>query len=355
MTDETELAPETGTRPLLLVALVLLTFLGLSAASLALPHDPYIRYQQLADTLHEPAISSYERLHFDDTPIDIALIGNSRLNSGVIDSLLGSELEARLGRPVNVVNLSLPQEGRNAHYALANELVESHPEIRLIILSAIEQMPREGHPAFRSIADAGDAVRAPVLVNRSYLDDLAFQPFRQISLFVQTQLPETFGVHRDYTAPPPAAGEQPDPTTDIPPWELAEGGSRQPQTEDQIRTAARARVWGINDTLLPEWGADFEFADERAYTRRIADLAEANGTKLAFLYLPIFENPEPLRQEGFYTDLGSVFSATFISDQFPMYRDYGHLNGEGSQTLTRWLAGQLVESGTFPAEQGEGE
>ena len=355
MTDFNDTQPETGSNPFWLIGLVLLAFLGFSAASIALPHDPYIRYQQLGDTMHAETIGNYEKLHFDNTPIDIAIIGNSRLRSGVISDLLSAELEDDLGAKPNVINLSMAQEGRNAHFSLARELLETHPETKLIILSAIEQMPREGHPSFRTIANSGDVLRAPLLVNRTYLDDLVFLPFRQMSLFAQTQLPKTFGVRREYSpAPAENATLQSEAESWIPPWELEWGAFPSRQTEEQIRAAAIARVTGINDQLLPEWAADFEFTHERAYTGQIAKMAGETGTRLAFLYLPIFENPEPLRQLGYYEDLGPVFSATHLADDAEIFRDYGHFNPDGSMQLTRWLAEQIIERETLPAA-GDGE
>ncbi|MEM9311375.1 MAG: hypothetical protein AAGA34_07995, partial [Pseudomonadota bacterium] len=62
------------------VGLTLLAALGLS---LFLPHDRYTRYQQLGDTLHFRSIWAYERIVYDPAPIDIAILGNSRLRAGV--------------------------------------------------------------------------------------------------------------------------------------------------------------------------------------------------------------------------------------------------------------------------------
>ena len=164
-----------------MLGIVLLAFVGLALLTMLLPHDRYARYQQLSDSLHFRSIWAYERIVFDDTPIDIAIIGNSRLQSAVSAPVLSERLSEQLGRPVRAVNLSLPQEGRNAHYSVARLLFEHHPDVELVVLSAIEAMPREGHPAFRNIADAGDVLAAPVLINRSFGDDLAFIPFRQMS------------------------------------------------------------------------------------------------------------------------------------------------------------------------------
>lgn len=106
------------------IALVLATFVALCFGTVLLPHDPYIRYQQLAKTIQFPAVWGYERIAFDPTPVDVAIVGNSRLQASVSAPQLSQELTQKLGRPVNVANFSMPQEGRNAHYVIVRNLLE---------------------------------------------------------------------------------------------------------------------------------------------------------------------------------------------------------------------------------------
>ena len=85
---------------------VLLLVLALFAGTVALPHNPYIRYQMLRNTLHERAQWIYERTHFDPTPIDIIVVGPSRSASAIDAPLLSQLLSDRLGRPIHTVNLT---------------------------------------------------------------------------------------------------------------------------------------------------------------------------------------------------------------------------------------------------------
>jgi hypothetical protein len=337
-------------RPWLLLALVAASFFGLSLATLALPHDPLVRYQQLAPTLHFRSIWSYERVALDDTPIDIAVIGNSRLQSAISAPVLQARLSERLGRPVRVANLSLPQEGRNAHYAMAKQLFVHHPEVKLVLLSAIEDMPREGHPAFRNIADAGDVVAAPVLINRSYLEDLAFVPYRQMSLFVQTLMPETFGVG----AYDGAKYVGPDYDTTLSYVSPTRGFIDKDVVipAEVLRPPAQERARSITPAVLPKSLAAQEYAIEYHYTRAIADLAKANGSAVGFIYLPIFEFPEPLRQEPFYRSIGPVITADCIAPRSELYSDYGHLNRTGAHEVSRMLGDTLARLGWLDECEG---
>ena len=80
--------------------------------------NPYQRWQLLDGTIHANARWIYERIHFDPTPIDVVLLGPSRMGAGVNAPRLAKALDAR-GLPANVVNFSLPEAGRNMNWAVA--------------------------------------------------------------------------------------------------------------------------------------------------------------------------------------------------------------------------------------------
>lgn len=326
------------------IGLVFLTFAGLWIAAALLPHDPYVRYQQLAETIQFPAVWGYERIVFDPAPIDVAVVGNSRLQAAISAPQLSQELTQNLGRPVRVANLSMPQEGRNAHYAIVRNLLEHRPEVKLIVLSAIEQMPREGHPAFRSIAEAGDLATAPMLVNRDWLEDLSQIPFRQMSLFVQTQWPAPFGVTRQFRQGA-YFGTGYDSTFSFrsPTGNFVDRDSVVPAAE--LLPPARARAQSITPPLLPPAAADMEFTVERIYTRKIARLAQAKGVRIAFLYAPIYHYPLPLKDQPFYEAIGPVAQAKFLSGHADWYSDYGHLNRRGAVQATSTLADFIAAQG----------
>jgi len=335
--------------PWLLLALVVASFFGLAAATLLLPHDPYVRYQQLAPTLHFRTVWTYERLAFDKTPIDIAIIGNSRLQSGIAAPVMQARLSERLGRPVHVANLAMPQEGRNSHAVIAQQLFKHHPEVKLVLLSAIEAMPRESHPAFRNIAEAPAIVGAPVLINRSYLDDLAFVPFRQMSLFVQTRFPDAFGIRafsgEDYF------GTDFDTTKSFVSPTAGFVDMERTNTTQALRPSAQERVRSITPPKLPSALSWMEFPVELHYTNAIVARARASGTAVGFIYLPIFENPEPLRQEAYYRGFGPVFTAGCVAADAVNFSDYGHLNRPAAHRVSAMMADALLRAGWKPGEK----
>lgn len=333
--DDAVAAPK-WTRPLWLALAMLASALLAAAALIALPHDPYIRYQQLAKTIQFRSQWVYERIELDPTPIDIAIIGNSRLGAGISGPQLQARLRERLGRPIHVANLSMPQEGRNIHYVIAKRLLARRPEVKLIILSAIEQMPRDGHPAFRDLADAGDVLAAPPIVNRDYLTAVAALPYRQLALFVQSRAPAAFG---DATRLDPRRypGTDFDSTKS---FRLPDGRivDREKTHGAEELAAQRAAKGEGTPRLLPAGAADLEFAVERHYTRRIAALARARGCALIFLRLPSFGDHRAVSDAGFYRRFGTLLDLGALADATDYYADYGHFNRFGTRRATEWLA-----------------
>ncbi len=327
--------------PARLVIIILAVFLALCVGAALLPHDRYIRYQQLSQTLQFRLEWNYDRIHHDPTPIDLALIGVSRTQAAVSGPRVSQILSERLGRETHFVNLSFPQQGRNAHYAIARELLETRPEVKVLVLAVVEQMPRTPHPAFRNIADTRDLVTAPRLINYNYVGDLAFLPWRQSSLFVQTLFPAAFGMKTRFD-PADYEGTHMDSTASFlsPPDNWVERDKLVPQAELARQTAQYLQ--GLVPARLPARFAEYEYASERVYLRRIGDLARRNGTEVIFLFMPIYGGPVVLDDPDLIAPYGPLLTASFIVDDHRLFSDYGHVNRNGSRLVTRWFAEQLA-------------
>ncbi len=133
-------------RPLRSAAAILLGALTISAVACALPDNAYQRWQLLDGTIHANLRWIYERIHFDPTPIDVAVVGPSRTQADVEAPRLSAELKAK-GLPDNVVNFSLAEAGRNINALIVEELLKARRP-RLIIVGVTEKPSRFGHPGF---------------------------------------------------------------------------------------------------------------------------------------------------------------------------------------------------------------
>ncbi|RZF64130.1 hypothetical protein EWE75_12325 [Sphingomonas populi] len=323
-----------------LLALFVVAFLVCCVGVTLLPHDRYIRYQQFDGTIMRPLGWIYERLHYDRTPIDIAIIGASRTQAGISGPRMQAILSEKLGRPVHVANLSMPQDGRNLHYELTKELLATHPEVKLILYSLIEHASRTGHPAFRNVADTRDVLTSPVVINPKYFDNLAFQPYRQLSLFLQTQMPGLFGVHLAFD---PALYLGTNRDTTLSEWSIhGKWIDRDAiHTDAELAAAAKGKVAKRNPIFLPPRFRDYEYAVERRYTRAAVSLAQAHHVQTGFIYLPIYKHDQPIADIAFYRARGFIMSAGVLASDPRNYTDYAHLNRVGSTKVTRWLADWL--------------
>ena len=123
--------------PLRLVLFLLGIALGLAVAACLLPERPYERWQLLDGTIHARARWIYERVHFDPRPIDVMIVGPSRIARG-LDPLQLQDLLSRPGRPVHVVNFALPEGGRNINDVIVEEAL-SKKTPKLIIIGVIPE------------------------------------------------------------------------------------------------------------------------------------------------------------------------------------------------------------------------
>ena len=322
--------------PAVLIAIAASFLAGFIGMGL-LPHDPYIRYQTMQGTIFERATWMYERLHFDPAPVDIVLVGSSRTARGIDPGALEAALAAK-HLPQRVVNLSLAASGYDLQLTLAREALETR-QVKLLVVSLVEQFPRDGHQAFADLANAGDIVASPWLVNRNFVPNLLRLPIRQLQLMVKSWMPKAFGLHADFdpeiyrlaTADPRFA-----PLTE----------AALPKTEEQIaelEAESKFRHRDLTLPVLPESLSWIEFGMTQSYIKQLAALAKAEGAKLVFLYLPFYKGYERPFEQHWLEQFGPVLSADFLmSDPDNYGGDVAHASRKGTALLTAWLADALA-------------
>jgi hypothetical protein len=318
-----------------LLAVFALSFAGYFVLTFFLPHDRYIRYQQLTDSDLFRTRWVYERIHYDKTPIDVAIIGSSRLEASVSAPILEKELSEKLGRPVHVANLAVPEEGRNLHYLIARELLETHPETRLILVSVVEQADIS-HPAFRYLGDPADLLRAPLFINHYYFLDAAFLPYRQMSYFLQTHFPSWFGESRTFRKDYAGTGFDTTYSFYLPSGKLVDRYHVMP--EDKLEGYSRETKNILGNTWHPRsrWSA-LNNPLEPEYTKQLVALAQKHCVETIFVRLPFYKSPEHIYDEAFYRSLAPLLDAEQLNGNPRNYEDAGHFNRSGTDLVSAWL------------------
>lgn len=325
-----------------------LTLLGVSIVA---PQNPYYRWQEHTSGTTRKADWVYERLHFDATPIDIALIGTSRSAGG----LSGPDIEAAYceatGRRIHVANLSIPETGRNMHYVIAKEAMRAKaPALTVIELNEVET--RKPHNGFVVLADVGDVLSAPAVINLNYFSDLARLPGRQALLWFET-LTGRAAVRATFD-PSAYLGHDLDRTRQLP---LLDGRivsrfTRTPQPE--LDAAADIRRKNASGLRLPPLLRPLEYRFSRLYLQKISALAARKGKEIAYVYLPAYQAPTMPGQ--IKTDLG--VRAPVIDLGGPIANDPGkwldatHVNAWGAIEQSARFAAALAKAHPALGEAG---
>ncbi len=319
-------------------AIAAIAVLAATGAAL-LPDDPYMRFATLDHTIQNRVRWIYERTHFDSTPIDILVVGSSRIGAGVSSPRLEADLAA-LGHPARTVNFSLPESGRDFNWVILQQaLATKHPQ--LIVISVAEKPSRFGHPAYKYVAPAADVIDPAYFGNLNYLTNLMYLPYRQLRLAAARVVPALFDLPTTFD-PRRYRGSNDETTRS---FQAADG-----HIVDRDHQVAKADLTaqvtdyerGVRPALLGRNGADIEFGDDRAYTARMVQLARTAGAHVVFLFLPYYTGPSTVQERAFYEQFGPVIDASFVSSHDEWYSDYAHLNHDGALVLTDWLAPQIA-------------
>lgn len=317
------------------------------AGSLFLPHDRYIRFQDVRLEAYARLGWIYERIHFDQTPIDVAFIGTSRTLNGIDPQAVARAIAGETGRCLDVTNLAVPSYGRNLHWLLARELLENR-KVGTLVLEVFENETRLPHPAFSYVADVGDVLRAPVLINLNYFSDLARLPMRQAMLFLKTLFPEQYGLRRAFD-PEHYDGPAPDNTRQV-----VVGGKALTRLRDRVanraeleREAAAIRA-NKNRSMLGPSLRDYEFAMPRRYLTELLALAREKGVPVRLLYLPAYgQDPQPADM-SWYAGLGPLISAQDIQADPANWFDFHHLNLMGAAKVSERVGQALGDARGTP-------
>lgn len=310
--------------------------------SLMLPWSPRIAWQQAAGSDMFHARWVYDRIHNDPTPIDVAVIGSSRMEAAISPNVLHRVLSQRLGRSVSVANLSIVRPGRDLHAMIANDLLNHHPEVKLILLSDDGYMV-SSHPLFREIASPAALIAAPRIINPAYFGNLLALPYRNIANLAGQMAPGWFGLQAGFD---PARYEGPD-LDRSEGYTLPSGHRRNgdlvmplaPLTRDAQAAVALQGVGIVGKLPLPD---RYKYAVDQAYVTTIADLARQHGTRIAFISLPVFGSHQLAGSTRFYQGFGPDFAFTDLAANPTLFQDGLHMNHHGALTVTARLADKIA-------------
>ena len=252
----------------------------LSAATCLLPENAYQRWQ-LLPFMNDRLRWIYERLNFDPRPIDIAIIGPSRVQLGLSAQAVEEDL-ARKGKHANVANLAFPGAGRDIQWAVAQELFRTKSPKVVVVEVEAEPYPF-GSFAFKYVAPAKEIVFPPTPFLHNFLYNVGYLPIRNLTLFGADLFPGVFGLSKRFD-PERYAQSRSDYTTSF----IGDLGT----LVDMEHPVSRAKLLAEkpetldHDTVLGRAMTRINGGEDRLYVRKIAEEAKAHGAKLIFAYFP---------------------------------------------------------------------
>lgn len=321
----------------------LIALFVLLSASIMLPHNKYYRYQQYDNVTTRKADWIFERLHFDSTPVDVALIGTSRMAGGLSGPLIEREYCLSTGRSVHVANLAIPATGRNLHYAIAKEAA-SAKKPSLFVLEVNDVETRRPHPAFVYLADAKDILKAPILINLNYVMDILRLPGRQAILFVETltgspRLKTKFNIEN-------YAGPNLDLTEVVISVDGEISSRNVRRSSSEMSVLRQQRLAGMSPKyILPKALRRYEYKFARYYLKNIKMLAAQTNAAVTYAYLPAYGAPafpDYIRQELGIEKLDFNLGGE-VADDPALWLDATHLNADGAHETSVRFANLLVQ------------
>ena len=323
------------------VAVIVFTVTILSASTVT-PHDRYYRFQSLNNGITSKSDWIYERLHFDPTPIDVALIGTSRTGGGLSAPLIEQEYCAATGRRVHVANLSIPRMGRNMHFLIAREAARTKaPALAIVELN--EREVRKPHPSFIYLADARDVLEAPLLINLNYFSDLLRLPGRQLKLFAQSVTGQAS--MRAAFDPADYPGAHLDRTQQHVLFDGRVVSRDKTMGEAGLDADMRRRNAGrTRPNLLPSAMRSLEYRVPRVYLGKLEDAFAEAGGRTSYVYIPGWragDFPAEISDKlgGRAPDYTPVSALT---NDPGYWLDAGHLNANGAHAASLRFARDLI-------------
>ena len=284
----------------------------------------------------------YRRLYESPHPVDVAFLGTSKTMCDVNDALLQERLANEAGLDVEVANFGICRKGENLHYLIARDLFEHKPP-RYLFVEVSTHTAEKGHFHFPYLADAGDLAAAPIWVNQGYLSDMGDFAWNRFIYHRES----TLGIERKFND-----------FLDNPQHSFMAVANDIAQDEGSMAAVAEKRKRELT-TEIPEglvgWWYRQSLKAPQHYYRKIVELAQAHGTQVFFLYLPVYGTPgNAPREMDFYQEFGPVLippDSVFTVPEWHM--DDSHLNQVGAGKLSDWLTGSLknILTGNLPAGQ----
>jgi hypothetical protein len=305
----------------------------LCAAVCLLPENDYQRWQ-----LQDPDGRLrwiYERIHFDPTPIDVAIVGPSRAQLGLSAAAIEQDL-AKQGKHVKVANFAMLGSGRDLQWAILEELFKAKSP-KVIVLEVDDQPYPFGHFLFKYVAPAEAIVFPPSPFLHNALYNLAYLPVRKLELFGANLFPGLFGLTKEFD-PEHYARNRTDYSTSF----IGDGKLVDMEHQVPRATLLAQPQQPVPRTRVARLLTRINGGEDHLFTQKIAREAKAHGAQLVFVHLPMFDGPQTVSDEDFLKQFGPVLNYGDLAPHDELFENWSHLNHAGAMNASARLADAIA-------------
>lgn len=299
-----------------LIRHIILFILPVLIILVLLPVDTRLKYTGLKDDCFNHGIWIHDRIFENPEAVDIAFLGSSKTINAINDQYITDQLQS-----LKAANFGYCRLGRNMHYALFNEILQTK-NIHTLVVEVREEEDRYSHPVFPFIASSRDVLLAAPFFNRDIATDIWTHLTYKVEtcqdkLYSQSQDVHTdlnnfgFTCHSDT-----ASGEY------LEEVKQKHSGKKKEQSD-------------VNDFIYNTYPS--------AYLVRISNLCTKHNIRLIFLYHPSFgTNQKMPALADTYNKYGRlIMPPDEIMDDKNNWFDENHLNCAGAEKLSDWIIGEL--------------
>ena len=307
----------------------------------------------------------HDQIYAEKSDIDIAIIGDSQIWTGVDTPSLQQQLSAKLGRPAVVISLCCPWAGFDGPFFLARDLFQ-HRKVRMLVFNdasgatVVQDTPhKQAWRWFRFTEDsaelAGLSLRYKLIY---YYGSILGMPRNLVSVLRPNLAPvltseseEVFEQTHHWIFPTKRLG-----SLDV---QISYDNRPDLFRKFTPETAAKPSDFDIYSAQTKN---SFLFASNPTsslqiyFARKLASLAQANGTALTYVSLPVFEDrhSQLIREKFFWPDAmqapanmvgippSVLFDGLPEKDISNLFFDAYHFNENGKLYFTSLLAPNLI-------------
>lgn len=298
------------------ILVFMMVALLIPAVILLLPVDKKYQYAFVKNACTLKSNYIYHRIYEDPLPLDVVFLGSSHTMCGVNDSIVQKILWDQ-GKQISVSNMGFCRLGRDVEYAIFHDiLIRKSP--KLLVLEVRQDEPEYSHPDFGYMANLGDVLAPPLIVNRSYFTDLSN------AFTVRLNYMRDILSQKDYNNTTYQLPHLIFPDKDI----IAD-------TAD-LHREARSRWDRYYNKPRSKWLDRIMTCYPKSYVEMIMNLAKEHHVKVVMLYIPNFGYPYHYPKEiNYYRQMADVIIMPHdFFDQEKNWMEAEHLNSSAAAILS---------------------